>query len=439
MTHLGFGRYTFGLVLAIAMLAGCGGSQPLLATPQRASQTAPSVPAATMGIMPTRNYSVLKNFRLSTGASPTTLTMVGKTFFGTTPVGGNKTCDCGVVYALSPSGAGYKYAILHEFTGGTSDGDAPVGPLNVSSSGVLYGATGAGGGSGCSSSGYVGCGTIFKLTPSASGYDYKILYRFKGGNDGAGPQLADSGSVSDAGPFFGTTGSGGESCQCGTVFKVVRSGTRYSNHVLWSFNGRTDGKNPSVAVRIDGRLYGTAQGGTHNSGAVWRMDAGRLTLLHVFHGADGARPRGLLATDASGNLYGAADGGVNICQLHIIQCGLIYELSPRGNQYIARTLHDFSPGFDGWNLGNVLRYEDGVLYGTTVFGGKKCGRGASRCGTVFALSASTGKEKVVYRFSDGSLGFDPWDILVGSSGSILYGTAQLGGHADAGVIYRLTI
>ena len=121
--------------------------------------------------------------------------------------------------------------------------------------GNLYGTT-AEGGTGCPGEGSVGCGTVFKLTPSGN---ETVLYSFAGGNDGDGPW---STLVRDGqGNFYGTTFFGGGSgCTgdggCGTVFKVSPGGTET---VLYRFTGGTDGARPYGGVVLDaaGNIYGT--------------------------------------------------------------------------------------------------------------------------------------------------------------------------------------
>ena len=109
-------------------------------------------------------------------------------------------------------------------------------------------------------------GTAFKLTPGHNGWTFRLLHRFNGKTDGAqpvGPVVVD-----DAGNVYGTTYAGGTGvCQgaasyCGTVYKITKSGSAYSESVLWSFHG-TDGFHPMAGVILDkaGNLYGTTQSG----------------------------------------------------------------------------------------------------------------------------------------------------------------------------------
>jgi hypothetical protein len=67
----------------------------------------------------------------------------------------------GNVFKLSPSGSGWTYTDLYDFTGG-DDGAYPVGGLVVSSAGDIYGTTSGGGVNSC---GGFGCGVVFEITP----------------------------------------------------------------------------------------------------------------------------------------------------------------------------------------------------------------------------------------------------------------------------------
>jgi uncharacterized repeat protein (TIGR03803 family) len=143
------------------------------------------------------------------------------TLYGTTHQGGNNACQgagCGTVFKLSPGASGYTETVLHRFTGG-SDGNGPAAGLVADAKGDLFGTTIAGG-TGCFAA---GCGTVFKLSPPAGGSQWTetVVYRFRGGRDGENPA---AGLISDTnGVLYGTTERGGTGCDdagCGTVFKV---------------------------------------------------------------------------------------------------------------------------------------------------------------------------------------------------------------------------
>jgi hypothetical protein len=166
-------------------------------------------------------YRTLHRFKGGAdGASPTNVVDINGVLYGTTAAGGGTSCGsgglgCGTVFAISTSGKGYH--VLHRFKGGI-DGWNPT-TLSADMKGTLYSATTFGGHSGCGS-GY-GCGTVFKMSTSGNGYS--VLYRFKGGMDGANPR--SHGPIQVNGMLYGTTYSGGGSgcggSGCGTVFAVA--------------------------------------------------------------------------------------------------------------------------------------------------------------------------------------------------------------------------
>jgi uncharacterized repeat protein (TIGR03803 family) len=180
------------------------------------------------------------------GAGPAATLLVDKSgaIFGTTAGGGTaKGClgGCGTVFKLVPSGASYKETTIYSFGGALNhDGDFPAGGLIEDASGALYGtAEYQGGGSGCQG---LGCGIVFKLTHTRTGYAETVLYVFRGGTDGANP----TGSVlmDAAGALYGTTLAGGYAAAlcapvtCGTVFKLTPSGSGYTESVIHRFKGR---------------------------------------------------------------------------------------------------------------------------------------------------------------------------------------------------------
>jgi len=101
---------------------------------------------------------------------------------------------------------------------------------------------------------------LLTFTLAANATD-KVLYSFKGGDDGANP--SSSLIVDRLGNLYGTTeGGGGGACDCGTVFMlsppVTRDGT-WTETVLYRFQG-PDGAGPAAytarprsAVRMTAR------------------------------------------------------------------------------------------------------------------------------------------------------------------------------------------
>jgi uncharacterized repeat protein (TIGR03803 family) len=245
--------------------------------------------------------------------------------YGTTS-GGAVCLECGTVFKVGPTG---KQTVIHRFKGPPDASHVLTGNLVLDASGNLYGASYYGGlTSGCADTTW-GCGTVFELSPNGKGgWSETVLYKFKGGTDGAYPY---SGLVRDAsGNFYGTTAGGGNSsCDglgCGTLFKLDSTGRET---VLYRFTGGSDGEIPGEQLALDahGNLYGTAERAGNSAcmdgcGTAFELDtAGKLTVLHAFDGKDGAYP-GTLLLDSAGNLYGATfQGGT-------YNWGTVFEITP---------------------------------------------------------------------------------------------------------------
>jgi uncharacterized repeat protein (TIGR03803 family) len=232
--------------------------------------------------------------------------------YSTTQGGGGLACNCGVVYKLTPSNGSWTEHILYSFTG-AADGASPNGTLIFDSNGSLYGTTLLGGGAFSECSG--GCGTVYELTPSGSGWTENTLYAFQDQDDGAFPV---AGLIFDQeGNLYGAA-STGEVNNGGTVFELTHSSGNWTFLPLFSFPSMTFGSpGPQASLVMDaaGNLYGTTlTDGAYGEGSAFKLSNGSLgwtqTVLHDFTGgSDGAVPFSNLVFDTSGNLYGTAAGG----------------------------------------------------------------------------------------------------------------------------------
>ena len=116
------------------------------------------------------------------------------------------------------------------------------------------------------------------------------------------------------GNFYGTTVEGGANCPplgCGTIFKITPSGTLTTLH---SFGG-TDGTEPHGLVQAtNGNFYGTTSfGGANSDGTVFEITpSGTLTTLASFDVTNGQAPEAGLIQATDGNFYGTTyKGGAN--------------------------------------------------------------------------------------------------------------------------------
>jgi uncharacterized repeat protein (TIGR03803 family) len=362
--------------------------------------------------------------------------------YGTTYQGG--TANAGVVYGVDTAG---HETVLYSFTGLT-DGGNPYAGVAPDSAGNLYGTTSAGG----SAQGSAGYGVVYKLDPSGT---ETVLYTFTGGADGGTPY---AGVIRDsAGNLYGTTGRGGTAtcplnylgpAGCGVVYKVDTTG---HETVLYTFSGGADGGSPyGAGLTRDpaGNLYGTTEfGGTASVGVVFKLDTtGQETVLYSFIGladfaTDGVYPGAGVILDSAGNLYGTTmdGGGVTNPGCGGDECGVVFKLDPSGQETV---LHAFTGGADGAEQyfgvfeGGVIRDPAGNLYGTTYLGGDLSGCYAEGCGVVFKMSPS-GQETVLYTFTGGADGGNPYAGVIADPAGNLYGTTYNGGKNSAGVVFKL--
>ena len=284
---------------------------------------------------------------------------------------------------MSPNGEEVEY----EFTG-PPNGVLPDSGLVEDSVGNLYGTTLFGGD--------YGYGVVFKID-SHTGNE-SVLYSFTGGNDGGYPYAVILDSV---GNLYGVAQNGGESGD-GVVFEMDTAG---HETVLHSFSG-SDGADPISVLLFDsqGNLYGTTFAGGANSGNGCAFGCGVVfklspqpsglwseTVLYSFCSlgqcADGALPvTGPLVRDSQGNLFGTTErgGSYQNCFGADSGCGVVFELSPAGNETI---LHNFSGGSDG-NLpyAGLAMDASGNLYGTAGLGGDASCYPPNGCGVVFELT-----------------------------------------------------
>jgi uncharacterized repeat protein (TIGR03803 family) len=368
----------------------------------------------------------------SNGANPEAgvLFYAGGTLVGTTPYGG--TSSYGTVYQLTPGPGGtWAQTVIYDFQGG-GDGANPGAALTLGKGAVLYGTTVAGG--------TAGAGTVFQLTPPAAGgaWTETVLYSFQGGTDGSGPKggvIAGKG-----GTLYGTTFGGGTGA-AGTVFQLTPptgGAGPWTESVIYSFRGGKDGGGPQSSLTgRNGTMFGTTCCGSEGTVFELQETAGTWTKHTIFSFtaySAGDSPGGLVL----GNnrvLYGTTNVGGSS------GAGIVYSLTApatKGKPWNLTTIHNFTGGSDGGApYGTLALGPNGVLYGTVTVGGTDTGGGVVE----FTPPVGTGQpwtETVLYNFtglSDGSL---PYAGLVLGTNNALYGTTVFGGTSGYGTVFQLT-
>lgn len=366
-----------------------------------------------------------------------------------TPCDGNEVLGCGIVFELVKSSSGFTEKILYTFgtSSPVSDGVSPMAGVIMDGSGNLFGTTAYGGSFQCTLYlGSDGCGTVFELVKSSSGYTENVIYTFTG-PDGEYPE---AGLIMDtSGNLFGTTSSGG-ACGLGTAFELVKSSGAYTEKVLYSFGcAPADGWNPYAGVIADatGTLYGAAESagdlnacGGFGCGLVFELvnSSGEYSekILYDFTGSDGELPSGNLIFDSAGNLYGTTqEGGAD-------GDGTIFQLASSSSGYTESVLYSFrGPNEnDGQNpIAGLIIDSSGNLYGTTQLGGSGCV--PQGCGIVFELVNSAGaySEKILHAFGAPGDGVNALAPLILDSAGNLYGTTSDGGSTicSCGAVFEI--
>jgi len=342
-----------------------------------------------------------------------------------------------------------------------NDGESPSGGVVLDKTGNVYGTTAYGGTGDCVLLGIKGgCGTFFELSPpkqKGGAWTETILYSFQSGNDGYFPW----GTLTwdSKGNLYGATefgGGKGNTCNvyfqyCGTVFKLSppnQKGGAWTERVLHSFAGGTDGANPNGGLLLDskGAIYGTTSSGG-NQGCQYQGEVGcgtafKLTpptkkggvwtqeQLHVFSGGnDGANPNGnLVLGKGAGDLYGTAGGGKE-------SRGVVFRFAPtRGSRWVETVIYNFTDGKDGLGPSAVIMDSSGNLYGPALGGGSN--------GVIFKLALAKHNQwklTVLYTFQGSPDGAGPEARLTFDAAGNLYSTTVSGGSGNGdGTVFEVS-
>ncbi|MGD0990675.1 MAG: choice-of-anchor tandem repeat GloVer-containing protein [Candidatus Sulfotelmatobacter sp.] len=309
------------------------------------------------------------------GAPEAVLTLDAQgNLYGTTQVGGSGSCNCGTVFELSPSAHGvWTETTLYSFAGGADGSNPRYTNLVFDAAGNLYGVTEFGG--------IAHDGTVFEVSPQeGGGWTESVLYAFAGGaTDGANPL---GGLVFDtAGNLYGAASDGG--LNFGGVFELSpQAGGGWKEQMIYFFKSGSDGAGPDSLLIIDpaGNLYGMTQGGggSESCGIVFKLSpesggAWSKKTLHEFTGdPDGCAPFLNMVRDSAGNLYGVTEGGGSMDD------GAIFQITPGGKE---QTFFSFSGGNEGSDPRSLIIGPSGrALFGMTF------GLGSNSSGILFELS-----------------------------------------------------
>ncbi len=218
--------------------------------------------------------------------------------YGTAYEGG--TNGSGGVFKLSRTGGDWTEQVIYE-VGSLSAG------LTMDTEGNIFGASDQ--------------STVFELSPNGDGgWDATVIYTFPFKN----PNYSSFGTpaLDGAGNLYCTAGN---KDGAGDVYKLTRGKKKWTSQLLQSFH-----YGPWAGVVLDaaGNIYGTTyEGGAYSLGTVFELvppaSSGKYSekVLWSFNGNDGSRPRSSMIRDSAGNLYGTAWGGST-------GNGVVFEVAP---------------------------------------------------------------------------------------------------------------
>lgn len=342
------------------------------------------------------------------------LMLDGTRLYGTTKHEDND--DNGTVFRMNLDGSAYR--LLHSFARHDSEAGAyPSGTFVAAEDGfptVLYGMTESGGAS------YRG--TVFRI--NSDGRDFTLLHEFQGGPGDGGSPLGGLTRVGST--LYGMTKVGGRD-DLGTVFRMNIDGSDFA--LLHEFaGGESDGAFPWGSLTLSGStLFGmTREGGHQNQGSIFQVntDGSGYALLHKFSGGDeGRNPVGSL-TLGSSTLYGVTQ--------QIIGDGepsTVFRIETDGTGY--EVLHRFEPvSADEPGINGDLTILEDTLFGTTFEGG------ASGLGNVYRIESDGSGYRSLYDFTGD--GAHPQASLL-LAGNRLIGTTVYGGGAGRGVVFSVPV
>jgi uncharacterized repeat protein (TIGR03803 family) len=379
----------------------------------------------------------LVNFYGTNGAQPYAGLMLGAdgNFYGTASAGGSN--GLGTVFAMNTDGQ-FTTLVSFDGTNGAKPGAIPLGGLTQGFDGYLYGTTSAGGSN--------DLGTLFAV--SALGH-FTTLASFAGTN-GAGPQCVLVQNPAD-GNFYGTAYYGG-AFGFGAVFSLTPppfpgppAGPGFASplrtaggmSLLASFDSANTGAYPAAGLTLgyDGNLYGvtSAGGSVYDSGTFFLAGPtnGLLLPLFSFSETNGASPQAPLllsnyeTTNGYYYFYGTTVGGGTNGD------GTIFGITAFGGSTNLQSVSLAGTNGASPSAGLIVG-ADGNFYGTTLAGG------AHKSGAIFSFNPSNNTVKLLYSFSGGSDGKNPYGGVVQGNDGNFYGTTVAGGKGNKGTIFQLS-
>jgi uncharacterized repeat protein (TIGR03803 family) len=350
---------------------------------------------AVFSLAPDGVFTVLHEFDQVNGEWPNALIQASDGYlYGTTQTGGLGRNPVyfehgfGTAFRISLEGS---FSILHQFT--NLDGRGPS-VLIQGTDGLFYGTT---------ATDATSSGTVFRMTPAGA---VTTLHAFTGF---VGRQPRYGVVEGDDGAFYGTTDFGGFGDNCGTVYRVTAAGAFATVHRFgFPFVDchPVDRPQGPLILGPDGVILGAT------TLSIFGIASGTFIPL-LTQTFPGPFFFGALTLGADGNLYSTIGNAV-------IQLGA-------GGPSV---FHRFGDG-ESRDLNALIQAPDGKFYGTAFAGG------AFGLGTVFSMTTSA-EVTVLHDFFAGTQGAKPVASLTQANDGLLYGTNMFGGLFNGGTVFRVS-
>src|SRR4029077_7696364 len=162
------------------------------------------------------------------------------------------------------------------------------------------------------------------------------------------------------------------------------------------------------------------------------VSAATTDVIFSFAEDDGEYADTDLETDSAGNIYGTTVLGGDFGS------GTVFQLSPTPNAWVHTVLYRFTGGVDGGEpYKGVSLDRTGNLYGTAVTGGSGSCEGG--CGVVYKLTKSGGTwtQTVIHAFTGGDDGSGPGARVTVARIRVVFGMAPTGGANGLDTIYKI--
>lgn len=266
-------------------------------------------------------------------------------------------------------------------------------------------------------------GSVFNFYDNGTGFLQKS--QFTSSTDGKKPQ--SSVLLSQNGKYYGITSSGGNN-NAGTIFQYDHeTGFEVLHHLNPPIDG--SGSKGDLIEVAPGEFIGTTQtSGHYGSGTIFKFSLNQgFSVLHHFQSSQGGAPSGGLVYDSqTNNIYGACSSGGSAGS------GVVFLLNLSQNQYSV--IHNFAGSSGGsYPQGGVVLASDGMLYGTTQYGG------SNNQGSIFKLNPQTNAFEIIYSLNsvtgDGRY---PFSKLIEAEEGVLAGTCNEGGTSGNGTVFKIS-